>query len=63
VTDVFPHHSALEVYIPKMLAEGLTGWVVMVDEATDNVVARRRVRASGSSHRPKAGPTGPRGTR
>jgi hypothetical protein len=62
LSDVFPHHTALEVYIPKLLAEGVGGWAVMVDETTETVVARRRIRASGQSQRPKPGPTGPRRT-
>ena len=58
LSDVYPHHSALEVFIPMLLAEGQTGWAVMIDEATETVVARRRIRASSSAKRPRAGGNG-----
>jgi hypothetical protein len=57
ITDTHAHHSALEVFLPKLLHEGATGWCVMVDEATDIVIARRRVRATPSSRRTKPGPS------
>jgi hypothetical protein len=53
LTDVFAHHSALEVFLPRLLAEGATGWCVMVDESTETVVARRRVRTSRKTRRGK----------
>ena len=58
ITDAYPHHSALEVFLPKLLHEGATGWCVMVDEATKTVIARRRVRISPSSRRTKPGSSG-----
>ena len=40
---VRPHHMALEPFVGDLLRRGLTGEVVLVDEATGTVVARRRI--------------------
>jgi hypothetical protein len=40
---VFPHHATLDPFVSYLLHRGQDGRVVLVDEATGAVVARRRV--------------------
>jgi hypothetical protein len=43
VTRVFPHHSTLQPYLTRLVWDGASGEVVLVDEATGADVARRRL--------------------
>jgi hypothetical protein len=40
VTDVYPHFTTLDPYVSRLASEGASGEVVLIDEATENVVAR-----------------------
>jgi hypothetical protein len=44
VEGVFPHHTALAPYVARLLLDGASGEVVLVDEATEAVAARRILR-------------------
>jgi hypothetical protein len=44
VEGVFPHHTALAPYVARLLLDGAGGEVVLVDEATEVVAARRILR-------------------
>jgi hypothetical protein len=61
VTDVFPHRSTLVPYISQLLREGERGQVVLLDDASDVVVATYHL-ASGiqrpSVYRPRPWPPG-----
>jgi len=39
VTDVFPHRETLVPYVSRLLREGKSGQVVLLDDASDAVVA------------------------
>jgi hypothetical protein len=44
VTGVFPHHSALRPFLSRLLLDGGSGGeLVLVDEATGRIAARRTV--------------------
>ncbi|HEY7033813.1 MAG TPA: hypothetical protein VH482_20925 [Thermomicrobiales bacterium] len=50
VTDVFPHRTTLVPYASRLLREGMSGQVVLLDDASDAVVATYRL-ASGMKRR------------
>ena len=37
------HFRALDPYLSKLTRDGAEGWLMLVDELTDEIVARRRV--------------------
>lgn len=38
-----PHWRALDPYVSRLIHEGEAGWIVLVDEATGQVVTRRPI--------------------
>ena len=40
-----PHHRTLDLFVSQLLLQGKRGWVRLVDEATGQVVAKRRIEA------------------
>lgn len=46
--DAVRHHRALDPYVDHLLVDGHTGWLVLIEQATGGVVARRCLRASPS---------------
>ena len=46
------HLRDLDPFLSRLLLEGKTGWVVLVDEATGEAVLRRRVKPPGTRYRP-----------
>jgi hypothetical protein len=44
LTGVAPHHTSLEIYVGKLLCRGARGLLLLIDEATGAIVARRAVR-------------------
>lgn len=51
LVGVPPHHATLVPYVTALLLAGEAGEVVLIDEASRRVVARRRVRPSGAQAR------------
>jgi hypothetical protein len=51
LTGVSPHHASLEIYVGELIRRGADGLLVLIDEATGDVVARRRVHPSVSDPR------------
>lgn len=51
LTNVTPHHTALDVFLTPLLRRGATGELRLIDEATDRVIARRTVRQYPESSR------------
>ena len=41
--DILPHHSSLDPYLSGLLRQGASGQLLLVDERSGNVVARRVV--------------------
>lgn len=41
-----PHFRALDPFVSRLLRDGGRGWLMLVDEETGGVVARRRVGAA-----------------
>jgi hypothetical protein len=38
-----PHFRALDPFVSRLVREGAHGWLMLVDEETNGVVARRRL--------------------
>jgi len=38
-----PHFRALDPFLSRLIREGAHGWLMLVDEETNGVVARRRL--------------------
>jgi hypothetical protein len=43
VPDAFPHHDSLTPFVSRLLREGATGEVILIDDESGQVVARRRL--------------------
>lgn len=46
----FAHHSTLAPYVTRLVEQGVTGWLVLVDTESEGPVARRRVRPRPRPH-------------
>jgi hypothetical protein len=42
--DAAPHHSSLEPFIIHLLRQGMDGMLHLIDETTEELIARRRIR-------------------
>lgn len=51
LSGVALHHASLEVYVGELIRRGARGLLVLIDESTGDVVARRRVHPSVSDPR------------
>ena len=40
-----PHHRTLDLFVSQLRLQGKRGWVRLVDDATGEVVAKRRIAA------------------
>jgi hypothetical protein len=38
-----PHFRTLDPYLSQVTRDGLDGWLLLIDEESDKIVARRRV--------------------
>jgi hypothetical protein len=47
-----PHFRTLDPYLSQLTRNGMAGWLLLVDEQSDKVVARRRVEPL-SAHTPQ----------
>jgi hypothetical protein len=55
VTDGAPHPSTLDLYLGRLLRAGAEGQLVLIDEASGRVVARRQVRPFRGRWKPPSG--------
>jgi hypothetical protein len=51
LTGVAPHHATLEIFVGDLLRRGAGGMLLLIDETTGAVVARRQVRPFASKPR------------
>jgi hypothetical protein len=45
-----PHFRALDPFVSRLVRDGQHGWLMLVDEETNGVVARRRLGPFGTSN-------------
>lgn len=43
LVEARPHFRTLDPFLSQVTRDGLDGWLVLVDERSDKIVARRRV--------------------
>lgn len=45
MVEARPHFRTLDPFLSQVTRDGVDGWLVLVDERSDKIVARRRVTA------------------
>ena len=56
--DARPHFRALDPFVSRLMRDGQHGWLMLIDEETNGVVARRRLSPFGVPAGAKSSPTG-----
>ena len=54
VSDILPHPTSLAPWVSRLLMEGRTGEVVLIEEETEQVVARHSLRRPSRWYQPQA---------